>query len=221
MTRLPGIGAATRFGVSRTVGLTTALARAALPEGSHREAFRTRATDALSEAWDVTLDGLLRAGLIERTADRLLAEEVAEQVFVVVVEHPATDRLITRVIESPDFEVLLTRVVESPGFERLVTRIFESPGFERLVLSIVHSERFDHLLDRVLASEQLDRVVTQIAESEEVQDALWQQTHGVTDHVTDELRERTIAADALLERLARAVIRRRPPSPGQAGSGTP
>jgi len=230
VTRLPGIGAATRFGVSRTAGLTVSLARAALPRDADREAFRRRATDALSQGWETTIDLVLRARLIERTADRLLADQVVERVAILAVEHPATERvlsrmvespglehLLDRVIESPRLEQLVTRVIESPGLERLVTDVAETPGFERLVLSIANSERFDRLLDRVLASEQLDRVVTQIAESDEVYDALRQQSQGMADEVTDELRSRTIAADALLERIARAVVRRRP-APGDAGT---
>ena len=97
MTRLPGIGAATRLGVSRAVGLSAALARAALPEESDREAFRARAIEAFSDLWDVTIDALLRAGLIERTVDRLLSEDVGDRVSVVVIEHPATERVMAQV----------------------------------------------------------------------------------------------------------------------------
>jgi hypothetical protein len=195
VAELPGIGRATRFGVSRTLGLAAALTRAALPEDADREALRVRATDTLSDLWEGALDTVLGAKVIERTTDRLLSEGVVERVVVLAVEHPATDRLITRLVDSP--------------------------GFERLVLGVVHSELFDHLLDRVLASEQLERVVTQIAESDEVTEALRQQSAGMADEVGDELRSRTIAADAMLERFARALIRRRssPPGGGPAGSG--
>jgi hypothetical protein len=93
-----------------------------------------------------------------------------------------------------------------------VNRLLDSAGFERILLNVVHSSLFDRMLDRVLASEQLDRVVAQIAESDEVRDALRQQSAGMADEVTDELRSRTIAADARLERFARSLIRRRPPT---------
>jgi hypothetical protein len=160
-----------------------------------RQRLRGRATDAFSDLWESTLDTILRARLIERTTDRLLSDGVVERVVALAIEHPATDRLVTRLVESR--------------------------GFERLVLSVVHSELFDQLLDRVLASEQLDRVVAQIAESDEVAVALRQQSAGMADEVGDELRSRTIAADAMLERFARALIRRRPapPNSGPAGSG--
>jgi hypothetical protein len=222
VTALPGIGAATRFAVTRSVGVTTGLARAALSRQSDRDALRTRAMDALPRLWDAALDTLLRTGLFERTVDRLLSEQVVERVVVLAVEHPATERITSSMLESPGFERVLVRIVDDPGFEQLVTRIVGTAGFERLVLRIVHSELFDQMLDRALASEQLDRVVTQIAESDEVHDALRQQSAGMADELTDELRSRTMAADAVLERIARAVIRRRPSQggTGAAGAGT-
>jgi hypothetical protein len=223
MTGLPGFRTAARFGVSRTLGFAEALAKATLPRDSEREAFRARATDAITDGWEFALDALLRARLIERTADRLLSEGVVERVVTLTVEHPATAQLMTRVVESPRFEQatdrllsegLVERVVaiaiEHPATEGILARVIESPGFERLVLRVVHSELFDQLLDRVLASEQLDRVVAQIAESDEVHDALREQSQGMADEVTDELRSRTIAADAFLERVARSLTRRGP-----------
>jgi hypothetical protein len=91
-----------------------------------------------------------------------------------------------------------------------VAHIVESPGFERLVLSVARTETFDRLLDRVLYSEELHRVVTHIAESEEVRGALTQQSAGLADEVADQVRVRAMAADALLERFARSLIRRSP-----------
>jgi hypothetical protein len=192
---LPGFRAATRFGVFRTLGFAAAVGKAALPEESDREAFRARATEVITDGWELTFDFLLRAGLIERTADRLLSEGVIERVATAAVDHPATEPLLLRLVENP--------------------------AFERLLLIVVQSDLFDRLLDRTLASEQLDRVVSQIAESDEVHDALREQSQGMADEVTDELRSRTMTADAFLERVARSVIRRRaaPPRSGPAGAG--
>jgi hypothetical protein len=90
-----------------------------------------------------------------------------------------------------------------------VARVVDSPAFERLALEIARSRTVDRLVDHVLASEQLDRVVSQIAESDQVRGALTAQSAGLADEVADQLRARTMAADELLERLARSVIRRR------------
>jgi hypothetical protein len=156
-----------------------------------RKAVRTRTTDAVGDIWEATLETVLRTRLIERTTERLLSEGVVERMVTLVVEHPAT--------------------------ERTVTLLLESTAVERLVLSIGQSELVDRMLNRVLASEQLDRVVKQIAESEEVRNALREQSAGMADDVTDELRSRTVAADAMLERFARSVIRRQQRTPQDSG----
>jgi hypothetical protein len=69
------------------------------------------------------------------------------------------------------------------------------------------------LLNRALYSKELDRVVSHIAESDQVRTALTQQSAGLADEVADQLRARTIAADDMLERFARALLRRRGPTP--------
>jgi hypothetical protein len=234
VTSLPGFRAATRFGVFRTLGFAAAVAKAVLPEDAERDALRARATKVIIDGWAVGLDLLLRAKVIETTANRLLSDGVVERVATVTVDHPATERIVTRAVQSPRLvratdsvlsEGVLERVVmvavEHPATERLVVRLVESPGFERLVLIVAHSDLFDRLLDRVLASEQLDRVVSQIAESDEVYEALREQSQGMADEVSDELRSRTMAADAFLERIARSLIRRRaaPHSGGPADAG--
>jgi hypothetical protein len=173
--------------MTSTVRVAAALPRAAVSHELDRLALRARARRAASDAWQTTLDTVERHRLIERTVDRLLSDGVVERVVAVTIEHPATDRLLTRVIESP--------------------------GLERLLVTIVQSEAGDRLLEGVLGSEQLDRVVTHIAESDQVRVAVTQQSFGLADQAAGELRSRTAAADALLERVARSMIRRRPAPP--------
>jgi hypothetical protein len=161
----------------------------------------TRSVEALSLTWRVSLDVVVSQQVIERTVNRLLSSGVAE-------------RIAERVLSGPELDRIVDRALEHPSSDRLVAHIVDSPGFERLLLSIAHSEMFDRLLDRALASEELDRVVTQIAESDEVRSALAEQSAGMADDVADQLRVRAMAADLVLERFARALIRR-PPRGGE------
>jgi hypothetical protein len=160
--------------------------------GSLTRSIRVQATGMLSFTWRVSLDAVISEHLIERTVNRLLVGGVAERIA--------------------------ERILSGPELDRIVDRALQSPAFERLVLSIAHSEAFDRLLDRVLASEELDRVVTQIAESDEVRGALAEQSAGMADDVADQLRVRAMAADLLLERFARSLIRR-PRAPGREDPG--
>jgi hypothetical protein len=229
-------GPTRRSRVSRTLGIVGALARGGRPDDLARQGLRARATDMFTDAWEGVLDAVVRARLIERTVDRLLSEGTVDRVAAVIVESPATERMLARALESGKLEQAANRlmsegaaervvvaVVEHPASERMVVRALESarleqalmrvvrsPAFERVVVAVAHNEAFDRLLDRALASERLDRVVAQIAESDEVRDALRDQSRGMVDEVTDEVRARTIAADELLERAARALVRRGP-----------
>ena len=94
--------------------------------------------------------------------------------------------------------------------DALVERALQSPALERTIVQVLESEMLDEVVDRVLASEELRRVVEHIAESEEVRAALTRQSMGLVDEVAGSARTRTVRADALAERVARSILRRRP-----------
>jgi hypothetical protein len=121
--------------------------------------------------------------------------DIWESTLDTVLRARLIERTTGLVLSSGVVERVAVLVAEHPATDRVVTLLLESPGFDRM-------------LDRILASEQLDRVVTQIAESDEVRDALRQQSTGMAEEVAGELRSRTVAADARLERLARSLLRR-------------
>jgi hypothetical protein len=72
-----------------------------------------------------------------------------------------------------------------------------------------------------LFDEVMDEVMIHLAHKPELRDLLQQQSFSMAGEVMDEVRQRTAGADALLERLARAMLRRSPheavvelPAPG-------
>lgn len=77
-----------------------------------------------------------------------------------------------------------------------------------------------------LFDELLDEVIIQLAQKPEVRDLLQQQSVSMAGEVMGEVRQRTAGADAILERLARAMLRRTPreaivelPTPATAPNG--
>jgi hypothetical protein len=146
------------------------------------------------------------AGAVEGIlTNRLVAETVAD-----VLSRGVVDRVAIQVIESPEFERAVVAGLDSPALEELVARIVQSPGLERALTRVLESELVDELSDRLLASEEVHRWVGQIAQSDEVRAALTQQSMGLVDEVAGAMRARTVSADAVAERVARSVLRRKP-----------
>jgi hypothetical protein len=61
-----------------------------------------------------------------------------------------------------------------------------------------------------LFDEVMDEVMIHLAQKPELRDLLQQQSFSMAGEVMDEVRQRTADADAILERLARAMLRRSP-----------
>jgi hypothetical protein len=91
-------------------------------------------------------------------------------------------------------------------------RIGEDPTIQRMVQQLA-----DRVLDPILDSA-LPKVLDRLAdEPERVRRILGVQSLGMTEEVTDAIRERTAVADDQVERLANLLIRRR----GRRGPGKP
>jgi hypothetical protein len=141
------------------------------------------AGDAALSALDAVLDRAITQGVPQRIADRLLEDGLAEQLAQRFLDGPELERMVALVLESERVDAALVSALESADMERLIIRIVES----RLI----------------------DETVTRLAQSPAVTDAIAQQGLGLADEVADEVRDRSRAADAWLERAAGRMLRRR------------
>jgi hypothetical protein len=163
---------------------------ALLPPKAAFTACRHTAEHAAASALEDALTSRQVEVLIERIADRLLAEGLAE-------------RFIERLLEAPELERLLVVTLESPGMQRLVSRVVESHLTEATMARLI-----DDATAQLPQSKALWALVDQVAQSPAVTDAITQQGRGVADEVAADLRDRSQDADAWLEGAARRVLRR-------------
>jgi hypothetical protein len=136
------------------------------------------------DAVDQGLDRAASLGVPQRIADRLLADGLAEQ--------------------------LVQRILDGPELERMVAAAFASERVEAALVSALESAGMERLIARVLESQALWALVDEVAQSPAVTDAITQQGLGLADEVAGEVRDRSRAADAWLERAARRMLRRTP-----------
>jgi hypothetical protein len=166
---------------------------------------------------------MIAAGTLERVAaqvtdsplplrlvDDVLTERVTDPIVARVVESPDLDRIFARVLASPALDELIAKVLDSPSTDRIVAQILASPGLERLIVQVMKSRLVDDLTDRVLASDELQRVVTHVAQSPAIRSAIAESSAGLAGEVADQVRTRTVVADATVERAARRLLRRKP-----------
>jgi uncharacterized RDD family membrane protein YckC len=147
------------------------------------------------------------AGLGARGAERLAGatgidealERAAEEAIVRALESAAVERGVVRVLEGPAADAALERALRSPELERALARVLDS-------------ELVDHIWERLLASNEAQRLVERIAEAPEVRQALAAQGVGLIADVGRQVRDIGGRLDAVLERIARRVIRRPPPA---------
>ena len=65
-------------------------------------------------------------------------------------------------------------------------------------------------LSLLMLSDVIDDFIGNLAENEEISDLVTQQSVGLAGEVVDTVREQTVTADTIVERIARAVLRRPP-----------
>ncbi len=120
----------------------------------------------------------------------------------------ATEEAIVRAVESPAVERALARVLHGPIVEEAVGDALSSPEVEAALLDALDSELVDRVWDKLLASDEVQRLVERIAEAPEVRSAITAQGVGFLDDIRREVRKAARRLDDIVERIARAVLRR-------------
>ena len=120
----------------------------------------------------------------------------------------AAEEAIVRAVESPAVERALARVLRGPVVEEAVTDALSSPEVEAAIIEALDSEMVDRVWDKLLASDEVQRLVERIAEAPEVRNAIAAQGVGFLDDIRRQIRRAARALDGLVERMARAVLRR-------------
>ena len=91
----------------------------------------------------------------------------------------------------------------------MVALVLESERVDAALVSALESADMERLITRILESRLIEETVTRLAQNPAVTDAIAQQGLGLADEVAGEVRDRSRAADAWLERAALRVLRRR------------
>ncbi|HEY6693653.1 MAG TPA: hypothetical protein VI006_12445 [Solirubrobacteraceae bacterium] len=188
-------------------GLDALLASPRADEAADRILTSPLAEHAVARA----LDRAVADGVPQRIADRLLEDGLAEQLAQRFLDGPELERMVALVLESERVDAALASALESADMERLITRILESRLIEETVTRLV-----DETAARLPESQALWALVDEVAQSPAVTDAITQQGLGLADEVAGEVRDRSRAADAWLERAARRMLRRRTPDGGMS-----
>ena len=193
--------------------------RTALTAAAGRVVLDTLDAVLASDAIDLVLERIEAAGVAQHVAQRMLEDGIAEQIVTRVLQGPELEQIVTNAVDSDSTRDGLARVLESEAVERLLDRLLSSAAGERLVAQVLGSPLLTETVTRLLESEQLWILVDEIARSPSVTEAITSQTTRFVDHVTDRVGVRSRDADALVERAARRIGRRRKTDAGPSAAG--
>ena len=84
----------------------------------------------------------------------------------------------------------------------------------RLIERGQQEESTSRQISLLMLSDVIDDFIGNLAENEEISDLVTQQSVGLANEVVDTVREQTVTADTLVERVARAILRRPPREDG-------
>ncbi len=119
------------------------------------------------------------------------------------------------------------RIVNSPlntdVLEPMLQRALNSPEAERLTQELIDSRVTSALLRELPDNDELWRLIDEIAQSPAVTEAIGRQSLSFADQMAGVMRSRSRDADDRVERIARRLMRRRPPrvreSAGRSAGG--
>jgi ribosomal protein S28E/S33 len=156
-------------------------------ERSARRDLSARADRAMMAAIDITLERLLADDVIDRALTRLEQSGAAQRIADRLFDDGIAEQIVERALAGPEAERILARALEGPLVEEAVSRLLENQAVWVLV--------------------------DEIARSPAVTEAIAHQGYGFSEQVAERARERSRNADALLERVANRLIKRKGGTP--------
>jgi hypothetical protein len=177
-------------------GLALFPARGAMAAVEGAIALEQRTRRELADAADRVL-----MASIDLALERLLSEDVVDRALAQLEQGKVAQRVAERLLDDGIAEQIAERVLAGPEAERLLATALEGPLVEQAV-------------SRLLENQAVWVLVDEIARSPSVTEAIAHQGYGFADQVAGRARERSRDADALLERVARRLVRRGAGKPG-------
>ncbi len=152
----------------------------------------------------------------EPIASRLLetgvgvTQRVARVTGVDQALNTASEEAIVGAFESPAFERALIRLAEDGRLLEVLERAVGTADVEDAVTMALDSQAADRIWAEILASDKAQMLVERVAEAPEVRAAIAQQGLGLLGDIGLQIRRLTRPLDRVLERIARALVRRSP-----------
>lgn len=136
------------------------------------------------------------------------ARNLAEATGINQAIDVVAEESIVGVAESAALERALIRLAEDGRLQQVVERAAAHAEVEDLVIDAIDSEAADRIWARILASDKAQMLVERVAEAPEVRAAIAQQGVGLVGDIGKQVRRITRPLDGVLERIARALLRR-------------
>ena len=136
-------------------------------------------------------------------ASRLAGATGLERAIAGVVEET-----IVRTVESDAVIQAIERIVEDGRLQAAIERALDEEKLEEAIRRAIDSEVADRVWEDILASDKAQMLVERIAEAPEVRVAVAAQGFGLITDVGRQVGHLTMSVDEVLERIARALLRR-------------
>lgn len=187
---------------------TRAFAQAAIEDIAHHAILYLARRPAVQGA----LAELVRSPAMDDAVSHIVNGPVIEQAIARVAESPALDQMITRVADSPALDQVISKVADSPALDQAVTKIVHSPALEEAVGHIVRTPAMEDAVKYLVGTEAMSEAIDTLAQSPALVELVTTQSTSVAAEILEEVRERAVSGDRLVEGIARRILRRQPRS---------
>jgi hypothetical protein len=189
--------------VDQVVDLAFSRVRDSLPRISTRSARPVRDEDAqrwiargkAEEERSVALAQVALPDLLNLTIGYLAGQPAVQQAIAALVRSPAMDDAITTLAARPGMQKAILDLVHSPAVADAIPAIVEAPAMQDAVRHLVTTPAMDDAITTLSASPALVELVQT-------------QSSSFLNEIIEEVRERSINADTLLEGIVRRLFGR-------------
>jgi len=140
-------------------------------------------------------------GQLEEQRSRAFASAALDDMLNQAIPYLASQRGVQQAVSA---------LVRSPAMDDAIVALARREGVRHAVAELVRSPVMEDAVTYLVATQAMDEAINTLAHSPALVELVQTQSSSLAGVVVEEVRERAVSADILVERLARRILRRPP-----------
>lgn len=151
-------------------------------------------------------------GQLEEERSRAFARAALDDTLAAAIpalaRQPGVQRAVAELLRAPAVDEAIVTLARRPGMQQALAELARSPAMGEAVRAIVRSPAMEEAVTYLVGTRAMGDAIETLAQSTALEELVQKQSSSIAGAIVEEVRERAVSADTVVEGLARRLLRR-------------